>query len=201
MLAYMKTDWMAVLKNKTIKIVMQNISGAYRKMVLILVALCALAACDLNDFTYSGPALVEFSHLSSDPPATWVSIGSIWATTLSGSREQAPLQVSLVSPQQSEDVEIGYVVADHVFYDRDANRTTTQQPDHDNWDFLETTAVEGEDYQIRDGGIITIPAYNSFGSLHIELFPTSDRIMYIVLVEGDVQPSKNYKIFRLRIRP
>ena len=180
---------------------MQKKSFAFNIVGLILAAVFIFAACDLNDLKYSGPALVEFSHLSSEPNATWVSIGSIWATTLSGPYEHAPLQVSLISEQHSKDIEVGYVIADHVFYDRDANKTTTQQPDHDNWDFLETTAVEGLDYQMRDGGIITIPAYNSFGSLHIELFPTSERIIYIVLTERDVQPSKNFKIFRLRIRP
>jgi hypothetical protein len=174
----------------------------HKKLLLLFsLLMLVITSCDLNDLTYSGPALVEFSNISSEPPASWVSIGSIWATTLTGNFERAPLQVALITPQQNHAVEIGYYVADHVYHDLDANKITTILPEHENWTFLETTGVAGEDYQIRDGGIITIPVGSSFGQISIELFPTTDRTLYLVLEERDVKPSENYKIFRLRIRP
>ncbi len=170
-------------------------------ITLSVILLFVFSACEENDLTYDSPSLVEFSNLSSDPEAVWVSTGSIWATTLTGNHDPAHLKVSLITPQKDHAVEIGYYIADHVYYDLDNNKTTTRLPDHDNWEFLETTAVAGEDYLVQDGGVITIPAYNSFGELSLELFSTADRIMYLVLEERDVKPSDNYKIFRLRITP
>lgn len=179
-----------------------------KKLILSIFVLSAVAiinnACfeDLNDTSYDGPLVAEFSHLSNtEDEADWISTGSFWATTLSGDYNDAPLQVSLVGPHQDNDLEVGYYIADEVYRDQNENELTVEQPDHDEWELLETTAVEGEDYDILDEGIITISANSSFGPISMELTPTEERVMYIVLEERDIKPSENYKIFRLTIQP
>ncbi|MFO8234113.1 MAG: hypothetical protein R6U04_01725 [Bacteroidales bacterium] len=179
-----------------------------KKIILSIIVLSAVAivnnACfeDLNDTSYDGPLVAEFSHLSdTEDEADWISTGSFWATTLTGDYTESPLQVSLVGPQQGEDKEVGYYIADEVYRDQDDNKLKLDEPDHDDWELLETTAVEGEDYDIPDEGVITIPANSSFGPISMELTPTEERVMYIVLEEMDIKPSENYKIFRLTIQP
>jgi hypothetical protein len=157
---------------------------------------------DLNDFTYDGPTLAEFSHLSyNEGEADWESVGSYWTATITGATDNAPLQVSMVGPQKNEAVEVGYYIAEQVYRDTEANKLRIEQPDHENWVSLETTAVEGTDYNILDNGIITIPANSSFGPLNMELTPSDSRSLFIVLEERDIKPSENYKIFRLNIEP
>ncbi len=155
---------------------------------------------DLNDFTYDGPPVVEFSNLSHEE-ASWTSVGAHWSAVIEGDHQDAAIQVALVGPHQAEDKEISYYVADQLYRDTDANRLRLEQPEHDEWELMETTAVEGVDYNIQDGGMITIPANNSFGSLSMELTPTDDVELFIVLEERDLEPSQNYKFFRLNIVP
>ncbi len=157
----------------------------------------------LNDFTYKGPPVVEFSNLSHNN-ASWVSVGSFWAATVNindGVVGDAAIQVALVGPHKAQSRQIGYYVVDQLYRDTDANRLTTEQPDHDEWVLLETTATAGTDYSIQDGGVITIPANSSFGSMDMEIFPSDEIVMYIVLEERDLAPSENYKFFRLTLRP
>ncbi|MEA1885700.1 MAG: hypothetical protein U9N72_00600 [Bacteroidota bacterium] len=179
-----------------------------KRYIILIVVLPVLALMNhscfegLNDFTYDGSTVVEFSHLSYIPDgADWVSVGSYWSATITGNVDDAPLQVSLVGPQRTEPVEIGYYIADQVYRDKEENKLKLEQPAHDEWELYETTAVAGTDYNILDGGIIIIPAKSSFGLLSIELTPTAERTLYIVLEAGDVAPSENYKIFRLNIEP
>lgn len=179
-----------------------------KKLILSIFVLSVVAiinnACfeDLNDTSYDGPLVAEFSHLSNtEDEAEWISTGSFWATTLSGDYDDSPLQVSLVGPHQGEDKEVGYYIADEVYRDTDDNKLKLDEPDHDEWELLETTAEEGTDYDIQDDGIITIPANSSYGPISMELTPTEERVMYIVLEERDIKPSENYKIFRLTIQP
>ena len=154
----------------------------------------------LNDFTYDGPPVVEFSNLSHDN-ASWTSVGAHWSALIEGDDPDAAIQVAHVGPHQAQDKEIGYYVADQLYRDTDANRLRVEQPDHDEWVLMETTAEEGVDYNILDGGIITIPANSSFGPLSMELTPTGDVELFIVLEERDLAPSENYKFFRLNIMP
>ena len=83
-----------------------------RKFIISLTFIAALGfitqSCfdGLNDFTYQGPPVVEFSNLTHEN-ASWVSVGSFWATTIEGDVADAPLQVALVGPHQAQPKEIG----------------------------------------------------------------------------------------------
>ena len=177
-----------------------------RKIIISLTIIVAMGfvtqSCfdGLNDFTYDGPPVVEFSNLSHDN-ASWTSVGAHWSAVIEGYDPDAAIQVALVGPHQAEDNEISYYVADQLYRDTDANRLRVEQPDHDEWELMETTAEEGVDYNILDGGVITIPANSSFGSLSMELTPTEDVELFIVLEERDLAPSENYKFFRVNISP
>ena len=155
----------------------------------------------LNDRTYQGPRIVEFSHLTHEN-ASWGVTGSYWRTTIREDTPDAELQVSMIGPQHTEPLEIGYYITEEVYRDHDKNKLVLEQPEHDNFDHWPTDAVEGVDYNILDNGIITIPANSSFGTINIELnIPEERRTLFLVLEERDVIPSENYKIFRLRIQP
>lgn len=179
------------------------------KKSIIFTAIVGLAilnqSCfeNLNDFRYDGPPVVEFSNLSGNTSVnyTWSSTGSFWNTTINGNHADTALQVSLVGTHQKQNREIGYYVADKVYRDINSNKLVLEQPDHDQWVLLETTAVANVDYTILDNGIATIPANSSFGKLRFSTTPTADRYLYVVLTKRDLEPSENYKIFRLRIRP
>jgi len=179
------------------------------KKLIILTTIVGLAmlnqSCfeNLNDMRYDGPPVVEFSNLSGSPSVnySWSSTGSFWNTTINGAHADTALQVSLVGAHQKQSMEIGYYVADKVYRDINSNKLVLEQPGHDQWVLLETTAVADVDYTLLDNGIATITANSSFGKLRFSTSPTADHYMYIVLTKRDLAPSENYKIFRLRIRP
>ena len=101
-------------------------------------------------------------------------------------------------------LQVGYYIAPEVYRDLSLNVLTPTQPagvEGTDWVRLLTTAVEGVDYQLLDGGISTLPANSSFVKLRFTTSPTGDRMMYFVLTEMDVTPSNNARVFRLRIRP
>ncbi len=155
----------------------------------------------MNDRTYQGPRVVEFSHLTHEN-ASWSTNGSFWGATIREDTPDAELQVSMIGAQNAQPLEIGYYIAEEVYRDHDENKLVLEQPGHDRFDHWPTDAVEGEDYNILDNGIITIPANSSFGTISIGLtIPVERRTLFLVLEERDVIPSENYKIFRLRIQP
>lgn len=172
------------------------------KITIIVLILSVNQSCfdGLNDISYQGAPLIEFSHLTHEN-AVWETVGSYWTVTITGNVDNESLQVTNIGPQQPVDSEIGYYVADQLYLDTYANKLKEVQPEHSDWELLETSAIEGVDYNFLDNGVVIIPANNSFGSISIELTPTDEVDLFIVLEERDLSPSDNYKFFRLRISP
>ena len=181
---------------------MQNI----RKFIISLTFIAALGfitqSCfdGLNDFTYKGDPVVEFSTLTHDA-ASWTSVGSYWSASLEvWHQDDIDLTVALVGPHGAQDRTIGFYVADQLYRDTDANRLTTEQPDHDEWVLMESTGQAGIDYTLG-ANVATIPANSSFGDIPVDLTPADVNDIFIVLEEGDLAPSENYKFFRLTTIP
>ena len=177
-----------------------------RKFIISLIVIAALGfiaqSCfdGLNDFTYDGPPVVEFSNLTHDA-ASWTSVGSYWSASLEvWHQDDIDLTVALVGPHAAQDRTIGFYVADQLYRDTDANRLTTEQPDHDEWVLMESTGQSGVDYTFG-ANVATIPANSSFGDISVQLTPTEVTDIYIVLEEDDLAPSENYKFFRLTAIP
>ncbi len=176
-----------------------------KKLIIISILVSVLVltqSCfeDINDISYQGPPLVEFSHLTHEN-AFWTNTGSHWSTTILGDVNNASLQVSNLGAQQPTDQEIGYYVAQQLYLDQQSNKLKVEQPEHNNWVFVESTATAGVDYNILDDGVVIIPANNSFGTISIELSPTNNVYLYLVLEKRDLAPSDNYKFFRLTLFP
>ncbi len=178
-----------------------------RTALAVLMALIMVGCMDDNITLYDGPPLVEFALQSGNPRAnySWNSTGRFWAGEIRGTAfPDTAVQVQLIGPHQSQAIEVGYYIAQEVYRDFSKNRLVAQQPEGvegADWVKLVTTATEGTDYQLLDGGVITIPAGSSFGKLRLSTSPTGDRFLYIVLTERDLKPNVNANIFRLRIRP
>lgn len=176
-------------------------------LIILFSSSLFFTACDLNDFTYDGPPVVEFSNQTgTNLKYVWTSsAGNIWTGEIRGiNHPDTAVAVALVGPHQKRPMEIGYFVAPEVFRNLSTGKTSLTQPEGDEgvqWVRMLTTATEGVDYTIRNNGIGSIAANSSFGRLPIGTSPTGDRFLYLVLQERDLKPSENYKIFRLRIRP
>ena len=178
-----------------------------RKFIISLTVIAALGfitqSCfdGLNDFTYQGPPVVEFSNLTHSA-ASWTSVGSYWSASFEvWHQEDIDLTVALVGPHAAQDRTIGFYVADQLYRDTDANKLSTEQPGHDEWVLMESTGQSGVDYTFGTAGIATIPANSSFGNISLELTPTEVTDIYIVLEEAGLAPSENYKFFRLTAIP
>ena len=179
-----------------------------RKVFFNVMLAVVFTACLPDNITvYDGPLLVEFALQSGNPTAhySWSSSGRFWSTEIRGSlRPDTAIQYQLIGPHQRMPLQVGYYIAPEVYRDLSLNVLTPTQPagvEGTDWVRLLTTAVEGVDYQLLDGGISTLPANSSFGKLRFTTSPTGDRMMYFVLTEMDVTPSNNARVFRLRIRP
>jgi len=167
--------------------------------------------------------VVEFSNFSwglahsttAQPHYTWIGTGSFWATEIRGVRADTSLQVQLVAPHQPVDLTLSYRVVDTVYRHIALNRIMLTRPvnadgtpqrvgvDFEVWPTTATPAM----FTVLNNGNITIPAGSSFGRLRIGLNPTTipapaatTRDIWIVLEPGTVQPSANFRVFRLRIR-
>ena len=177
-----------------------------KKALIYSLGLILLSGCFPDNVkVYDGPLLVEFSNLSGNNLVnyTWNSTGRFWSAEISGVTDTA-IQVQLIGPHQEAPLKIGYYVAPEVYRNISKNRLDPPQPsgvEGTDWVKLVTTAVEGIDYNLSDGGEVTIPANSSYGKMSFTTSPTGDRFMYIVLSELDLKPSINARIFRLRIRP
>jgi hypothetical protein len=188
-------------KKKMKKIRFKNI------VISSFIALLLTACMPDNVTVYDGPLLAEFSNLSGNPTVNyaWSSTGRFWNTEIRGAnRPDTALQVQLIGTHQSTPLKVGYYVAPQVFRDISKNRLTPDQPEGvegTDWVRLTTTAVEGVDYTILDGGVVTFAPNSSFTKMRFSTTPTADRMMYIVLQEMDIKPSINARVFRLRIRP
>lgn len=179
-----------------------------KKAILYSLLAIVLSSCfDDNVTVYDGPLLVEFSNLSGNPTVnySWNSTGRFWATEIRAAAiADTAIQVQLIGPHQKAPLKIGYYIAPEVFRNTISNRLEVNQPagvEGIDWVKLTTTAIAGTDYNLLDGGEITIPAKSSYGKLRLSTSPTGDRYMYIVLTEMDIKPNVNANIFRLRIRP
>ncbi|MCS7018144.1 MAG: hypothetical protein RMJ87_03335 [Cytophagales bacterium] len=70
-----------------------------------------------------------------------------------------------------------------------------------------TTAREGVHYRLINGGVVTIPANNSFGNFQFEVLPASiaagQNITLVFVLEGNqqIKPSNNYARIGFRINP
>jgi len=154
----------------------------------------------LNDFTYKGDPVVEFSNLTHSA-ASWTSVGSYWSASLEvWHQDDIDLTVALVGPHGAQDRTIGFYVADQLYRDTDANKLFTEQPGHDEWVLMESTGQSGVDYTFG-ANVATIPANSSFGNIPVDLTPTDVNDIFIVLEEADLAPSENYKFFRLTVIP
>ena len=180
----------------------------FRKAFLSVMAALAFTACLPDNVTvYDGPLFVEFALQSGNPTAnySWSSSGRFWNTEIRGTAfPDTAIQYQLIGPHQSVPLQVGYYIAPEVYRDLSINILTPTQPEGvegTDWTRLVTTAVEGVDYQLLDGGVSTLPANSSFGKLRFSTSPTGDRMMYFVLTEKDVLPSNNARVFRLRLRP
>jgi hypothetical protein len=179
-----------------------------RKAFISIAAALAFTACLPDNVTlYDGPLLVEFALQSGNPTAhySWSSTGRFWNTEIRGSSfPDTTIQYQLIGPHQTMALQVGYYVAPEVYRDVANNVLTPTQPEGSegsDWVRLATTAVEGVDYQLLDGGVSTLPANSSFGKLRFSTSPTGDKYLYFVLTEMDLTPSHNARVFRLRIRP
>jgi hypothetical protein len=171
-----------------------------------LIALMLSSCLPDNVTVYEGPLLVEFSNLSGNHLVnySWNSTGRFWSGEIRGvAHPDTAIQVQMIGPHQTRPLKIGYYVAPEVYRNISKNRLEPEQPEGVegvDWVRLLTTAVEGVDYNLLDGGEITIAPNNSFGKLRLSTSPSGDRLMFIVLTEMDLQPSINARVFRLRIR-
>lgn len=176
------------------------------KLIIFSLGLVLLSGCFPDNVkVYDGPLLAEFSNLSGNHLVnySWNSTGRFWAAEIRGTRDTA-IQVQMIGPHQKAPLKIGYDVAPEVYRNIARNRLEPTQPpgvEGTDWVKLVTTAVAGVDYNLSDGGEITIPAGSSFGKMRFTTSPTGDRYMYIILTEMDIKPNINARIFRLRIRP
>lgn len=177
-----------------------------KKTILYTLVLTILSGCFPDNVkVYDGPLLVEFSNLSGNQLVnySWSSTGRFWSTEIRGAQDTA-VQVQMIGPHQNAPLKIGYYIAPEVYRNISKNRLEPTQPsgvEGTDWVKLVSTAVEGVDYNLSDGGEITIPANSSFGKMRFTTSPTADLYMYIVLTEIDIKPSINARVFRLRIRP
>lgn len=156
------------------------------------------------------------------PHYTWVGTGAFWSTTIVGLRADTSIQVQLVAPHQRDTVWLSYRVVDTVYRHiarniimvaRPANADGTPMRTGIDYVVLPTTAFNTAVsprvpmFTIRNNGRIFIAPGNSFGRLRIGLDPTSIpapgsanfRDIWIELLPGTVNPSVNFRFFRLRI--
>jgi hypothetical protein len=179
----------------------------FKKAILACLFALMLSSCLPDNVTvYDGPLLVEFSNLSGNHLVnySWSSTGRFWNTEIRGELPDTAVQVQLIGPHQTLPLKIGYYVAPVVYRNISKNRLEPEQPEGvegTDWVMLTTTAVEGVDYNLLDGGEIVFQPNSSFAKLRLSTSPTGDRLMFIVLTEMDLQPSINARVFRLRIRP
>jgi len=161
------------------------------------------------------------------PHYTWVGTGAFWATTIAvpPAGIDTSLQVQLVAPHHPHDLTLSYRIVDSVFRLIARNIIVLTPPDSIDGrpaevgrDFviLPTPAMRAlpANFTVLNNGEITIPANSSFGRLRFRLDPAalptvpaapaaiplaSNREIWIVLEPGTVEPSANFRIFRLRI--
>jgi len=192
--------------------------------IIVLSLSVMLTGCEQESHIYDGPPVVEFSNFSwglahpttAQPHYTWVGTGSFWATEIRGVRADTSLQVQLVAPHQPVDVTLSYRVVDTVLRHIALNTIMLTRPVLNadgtpavagvHFIVTPTTATPAM-YTVLNNGNITIPAGSSFGRLRIGLNPTTiplpvttTRDIWIALEPGTVQPSANFRVFRLRIR-
>ncbi|HSV75943.1 MAG TPA: hypothetical protein VLH37_02820 [Bacteroidales bacterium] len=157
------------------------------------------------------------------PHYTWIGTGAFWAATISGVRADTSLQVQLVGPHHKDTLWLSYRVVDTVYRQIARNIIVVTRPVNADG----TPMVTGTDYvvlttnayntavtprvpmfTVRNNGRIFIAPGSSTGRLRIGLdpatipppvAPTNFRDIWIELLPGTVQPSQNFRIFRLRI--
>lgn len=196
---------------------MKNIGKFIISGLVIISVVFATQSCRDHDFIYDGPLVVEFSNMAHGLTTgyTWVGTGSFWSGEIRGTHADTAIQVQLVGPHQKQDLTLSWRVVDSVYRDVSQNVLLLEPPTLNaagkpavrNIDFfaLASTAktmFNPPPYTILNNGTITIPAGSSFGKLRFSTAPTETtvRFMYILLEEGTVKPSPNYRIFRLGIR-
>lgn len=191
--------------------------------IMVFTLSIVLPGCEQESHIYDGPPVVEFSNFSwglehstaARPHYTWVGTGSFWSTEIRGVRPDTSLQVQLVALHQPVDLTLSYRVVDTVYRHIALNRMMLTRPVgadgaplRTGTDYVVTlTTATPAMFSVLNNGNITIPAGSSFGRLRIGLNPTTipppaatTRDIWIVLEPGTVQPSANFRVFRLRIR-
>jgi hypothetical protein len=141
----------------------------------------ALSSCFKDQRVFFNDSLVEFNETVTRTPALGVNYPII---ALRAGQGAVSTQVNLVGAQRPEAQAIRVSV-----------------------DAQASTAREGVHYRLTNGGVVTIPANSSFGSLQFEVLPVAipagQNFTLVFVLEGNeqIKPSKNYARIGYRINP
>ncbi|MCT4613551.1 MAG: hypothetical protein N4A49_01600 [Marinifilaceae bacterium] len=180
------------------------------KQLLIIINISIilfLTSCSKDNLEYNGHPLIEFSPYKVDVKNIQKYENGYFSSTMDSNITDS-IQVSLVAHQFTKELPCKFTVLTELYISNKNGELILSIPEgNDEKDYtkLESTAKEGEHYNLISKGEFTIKSKESFGFIKIETTNTAvdaeDVYLLLMLNDSDgIYASPNYKYYRLKIK-